>query len=97
VNAAKVESPLGSFSECSTRVSSGEAPRKIVQRSKEDRNAQIYARRKDGLTLAAIGREFHVSLETVHRVVKQMKLKDWWNDIDKGARRERLARLVQRN
>ena len=65
----------------------------MVQPGKADRDARMYVRREDGLTLAAIGREFHVSVETVHRVVKQMELKAWWDEIDEGARRARLATL----
>ena len=61
--------------------------------SKSERNAKIYSRRKDGLTLAAIGREFALSRETVRTVVKQMKLKAWWREIDEQMRRARFARL----
>ena len=65
----------------------------MVQPDKEDRDAQIYSRRKDGLTLAAIGLEFRLSKESVRTVVKQMRLKAWWREIDKGAQRARLALL----
>jgi hypothetical protein len=65
----------------------------MVPSGKTDRDARMYGRRKDGLTLAAIGREFHVSVETVHRVVKQMKLKAWWREIDEKTQCARVACL----
>jgi hypothetical protein len=70
------------------------ATRKMVQPGKADRDSRMYVRRKDGLTLAAIGREFHVSVETVHRVVKKMKLKTWWHEIDEKTQRARVSRLT---
>jgi lambda repressor-like predicted transcriptional regulator len=51
-----------------------------------ERDAEIYARRKDGLTLAAIGREFGLSPETVRIIVKKMKLKAWWHEIEEKTR-----------
>ena len=64
--------------------------------SKAERDARIYARRSDGLTLAAIGREFGLSTETVRIVVKQMKLKAWWREIEETTQRARLARIGHR-
>jgi hypothetical protein len=62
--------------------------------SKAERDAKIYARRSDGLALAAIGREFGLSTETVRIVVKQMKLKAWWREIEETTQRARLAELA---
>jgi hypothetical protein len=60
-----------------------------------ERDARIYGRRKDGLTLAAIGLEFRLSKETVRTVVRQMRLKAWWREIENNTQRERLARLAR--
>jgi hypothetical protein len=65
----------------------------MMQPDKMDRDAKMYDRRKDGLTLAAIGLEFRLSKETVRTVVRQMRLIDWWREIDKNAQRARLVRL----
>jgi DNA-binding NarL/FixJ family response regulator len=47
---------------------------------KEERDARIYARRCEGLTLAAIGREFGLCAETVRLTIRQMERKAKWRE-----------------
>jgi hypothetical protein len=60
---------------------------------KAERDAQIYGRRNDGLTLAAIGLEFGLAKETVRVTVRLVERKAMWRAIDRNAERERLAPL----
>jgi hypothetical protein len=64
----------------------------MVRPGKAERDARIYARRKDGLTFAAIGREFNVTPETVRLSIKLTECKSLWREIEQNAQRERLAR-----
>ena len=50
--------------------------------SKTERNAKIYARRVDGLTLPAISREFNLDRETVREVIRCMKRKAEWREYE---------------
>ena len=50
-----------------------------------ERNAQIYSRRNDGLTLAAIALEFETTAETVRLTVRQMERKAMWHKINRNA------------
>jgi hypothetical protein len=43
-----------------------------------DRNAKIYERRSDGLTLAALSHEFELSKETVREIARRMERKAKW-------------------
>jgi orotate phosphoribosyltransferase-like protein len=58
-----------------------------------ERNAQIYSRRNEGLTFAAIALEFELSQETVRLTVLQMDRKAMWREIERNAQRARLASL----
>ena len=60
---------------------------------KAERNAQIYSRRNEGLTLAAVALEFEVIRETVRLAVRLMERKAMWGAIDRNAERKRLAPL----
>ena len=57
------------------------------------RNAKIFARRIDGLTFAAIAREFELSTETIRLTIRQMDRKAMWREIERNAQRERVALL----
>ena len=57
------------------------------------RNAKIFSRRIDGLTFAAIAREFELSTETVRLTIRQMDRKAMWREIERNAQRERVALL----
>jgi Mor family transcriptional regulator len=46
--------------------------------SKAERNAKIHARRNDGLSLRAIGREFRLSTETVREIARRTERKAKW-------------------
>ena len=46
--------------------------------SRAERNARIYARRLDGLTLAAIAHEFNLAIETVRDITRRMERKARW-------------------
>jgi transposase len=61
--------------------------------SNETRNAQIFSRRIDGLSFAAIAREFELSTETVRLTIRQMDRKAMWREIERNAQRERVALL----
>lgn len=61
--------------------------------SNEARNAQIFSRRIDGLSFAAIAREFELSTETVRLTIRQMDRKAMWREIERNAQRERVALL----
>jgi Mor family transcriptional regulator len=50
--------------------------------SKAERNAKIYARRVDGLSLPAIAREFNLARETVREIVRCMQRKAQWREYD---------------
>jgi transposase len=43
--------------------------------SRAERNAKIYARRIDGMTLAAIAHEFDLAIETIREITKRMERK----------------------
>ena len=43
--------------------------------SKAERDAKIYAQRKEGLSLRAIAREFQLSVETVREVARRAERK----------------------
>jgi hypothetical protein len=60
---------------------------------KKERNAKMYGRRKDGITLAAIAGEFDLSRETVRLTVRQMVRKAMWRAIERNSQREYLAPL----
>jgi hypothetical protein len=45
----------------------------------------MYARRCEGITLAAIGREFALCPETVRLTVRQMERKAKWRETDRNA------------
>jgi hypothetical protein len=49
---------------------------------KAERNAKIYARRVDGLTLPAISREFNLARETVREIIRCMQRKAEWREYD---------------
>jgi hypothetical protein len=49
---------------------------------KAERNAKIYARRVDGLTLPAISREFNLARETVREIIRCMQRKALWREYD---------------
>jgi Mor family transcriptional regulator len=49
-----------------------------MDKDSSDRNAKIYARRSGGLTLAAISREFQLSIETVREIARRMERKAKW-------------------
>jgi len=58
---------------------------------KAERDAEIFARRNDGLTLEAIGLEFGLTKETVRLAVRRMERKAMWRAIHRNAQREHLA------
>jgi hypothetical protein len=55
---------------------------------KAERDAEIFARRNDGFTLAEIGLEFGLTKETVRLAVRRMDRKAMWREIDRNALRE---------
>ena len=55
---------------------------------KAERNARIYARRVDGLTLTAISREFNLASETVREIIRCMRRKAEWREYDAKLRAE---------
>jgi hypothetical protein len=64
-----------------------------LRQANAERNAQIYSRRNDGLTLAAIALEFELSQETVRLTVQQMDRRAMWGEIERNAQCARLASL----
>ena len=60
---------------------------------KAERDAEIFARRNDGLTLAEIGLEFGLTKETVRLTVRRMDRKAMWREIDRNALREHVTSL----
>jgi Mor family transcriptional regulator len=50
--------------------------------NRAERNAKIYARRVDGLTLPAIAREFNLARETVREIIRCMRRKAQWREYD---------------
>jgi DNA-binding NarL/FixJ family response regulator len=60
-----------------------------------ERDVEIFARRNDGLTLAAIAFEFGLTKETVRLAVRRMERKAMWRAIERNAQRERLASLCR--
>jgi hypothetical protein len=61
-----------------------------------ERDARIYARWNEGLSLAAIGREIKESHETVRLAVRLMERKAMWRAIERNAQRERITLLSRR-
>jgi hypothetical protein len=59
-----------------------------------ERNARIYERRQDGLSLNAIAREFDLSRETVRLTVRQMDRIAMWREGERNALRGRIALLT---
>ena len=52
---------------------------------KAERDARMHARRCEGLTLAAIAREFGLSPETVRLTVRLVERKAKWHETDRNA------------
>jgi Mor family transcriptional regulator len=53
---------------------------------KAERDAKIHARRIEGRTLAAIGREFNLSRETIRQIARRMERKAKWRELSAFAR-----------
>jgi hypothetical protein len=66
-----------------------------MRQANAERNAQIYSRRNDGLTLAAIALEFELSQETIRLTVQQMDRREMWREIERNAQCARLAFLTR--
>jgi hypothetical protein len=56
-----------------------------------ERDAEMFARRNDGLTFAAIGLEFGVTKETVRLAVRRMDRKAMWRAIHRNAQRQHVT------
>lgn len=65
----------------------------MVQSDKAERDAGMYARWNDGLTLETIAREYKVARETVRLAVRLMERKAMWRVIDRNSQREHLSSL----
>ena len=58
--------------------------------SRAERDDDIYARRIEGHTLAAIGREFNLTKETIRGIALRMERKAKWHEIAANAWRDGL-------
>jgi hypothetical protein len=68
----------------------------VIYLSKDDRNAAIYARRREGVPFYVIAQEFNLARETVREISRRMERKARWQAINcVGKRVPKKWRLIE--